>query len=96
LDTGSKVGFGMKRIDLAADQQSLLAVDLGPSHASALHPRVDVTDERVGGLVVVVVGVEGPGRALRMVGRAHGRTSSRRVEMASDAERVTVADTAVR
>src|SRR5690606_15054183 len=49
-------------VDLAADEEPLLAVDLGPAHAPALHPLVDVAGEGVGGLVVVVVGVEGTHR----------------------------------
>ena len=35
-----------------------LPFDLGPLHAALRHGRVDVADERVLGLVVVVVGVE--------------------------------------
>ena len=48
----------MKRLTLPADEQALLAVDLGPLHRALAHARVEVPGERVGRLVVVVVGVE--------------------------------------
>src|SRR5207248_6302155 len=45
-------------VDLAADEQPLLAVQLDPLHAALLHLARHVPDERVFRLVVVVVGVE--------------------------------------
>src|SRR5205823_6069844 len=46
-------------IHLARDDQPLLAVDLGPLHRTLAKARIDVPGERVGSLVVVIVGVEG-------------------------------------
>ena len=46
-------------IDLAAHQQHLLAVDISPLHAATLELGLDVAGERVLGLVVMVVGIEG-------------------------------------
>ena len=58
---GDRVERGVRDelVDLAAHQQALLAVDVGPLHAPLGHRGVDVAGERVLGLVVVVVGVEG-------------------------------------
>ena len=63
--TGSKVGFGMKRLTLPAHQQALPAVDHRPLHRARAQARLDVADEGVLGLVVVVVGVEGAEREMR-------------------------------
>ena len=51
---------GDELVDPAAHQQPPLAVDLGPLHAPLAHAGLDVAGEGVGGLVVVVVGVERP------------------------------------
>ena len=67
---------GDEPVDLAAHQQPLAAVDLGPLHGPLGHGRVDVAGVRVGRLVVVVVGVEGgvvdaaAGRGRRPAGRS--------------------------
>ena len=45
-------------VDLPADEQALLAVDLGPLHGALRHAGLGVAGERVDGLVVVVVAVE--------------------------------------
>ena len=59
---GDRVEGGVRDelVDPATDQQALPAVDHGPLHAALRHGRVDVAGEGVLGLVVVVVGVEGP------------------------------------
>ena len=46
-------------VDLARDDEALLAVDLGPLHRALAEAGLDVAREGVGSLVVVVVGVEG-------------------------------------
>ena len=51
-------GVGDESVDLAGDQQTLLAVDVGPLHAPLLHRRIDMADEGISGLVIVVVSVE--------------------------------------
>ncbi len=57
---GVEGGVGDELVDLPGHQQPALAADVGPLHAPLGHGGVDVADERVLGLVVVVVGVEGP------------------------------------
>ena len=52
-------------VDLAADEQSLPAVELGPLDGAFLVLRLDVAGERVDGLVVVVVAVEELEREMR-------------------------------
>src|SRR5206468_8826461 len=52
-------GVGDEAIDLSGHEQALAAVHDAPLHRAALHLRLDVARERVLGLVVVVVCVEG-------------------------------------
>ena len=63
-------------VDLAAHQQTLAAVDLGPLHGPLGHLRLDEAGEGVGSLVVVVVGVERLGWC-GDPGGCHDRISSR-------------------
>ena len=51
-------GVGDEPVDAPGHDQPLLAPDVGPLHAALGHLGVDVAGEGVGGLVVVVVGVE--------------------------------------
>ena len=51
-------GVGDEPVDAPGHDQPLLAPDVGPLHAALGHLGVDVTGEGVGGLVIVVVGVE--------------------------------------
>jgi hypothetical protein len=61
-------GVGDELVDLPAHQQPALTADVGPLHAPLGHRGVDVAGERVGGLVVVVVGVERPERQIDHAG----------------------------
>ena len=64
LVQGAGLGDGIERrignepVDLAPHQQALTAIDLRPLHAAASHPGIDMANERVLGLVIMVVGVE--------------------------------------
>ena len=58
LETGSNVGFGMKRLILPPTSSRCLAVDLDPLHRPLAVLRLDVAGEGVERLVVVVVAVE--------------------------------------
>ena len=58
LGHGVERGIGDEPVDLAGHQESLAPIDLGPLHGPSGHLRVEVAGEGVGGLVVVVVGVE--------------------------------------
>jgi hypothetical protein len=59
LGDGVECRIRNESIDLPSDHQSLASLHLGPLHAPRLHAPIYVADERILGLVIVMVRVEG-------------------------------------